>query len=339
MDDRPTFMSVAQRLMSLQFGIVSREQLIRRGVPGSTVDARLSRGQIKPVFAGKYMLRGNQLSRKGLWAAALLKGGKDSALCASTAAVFWGFMEANHIVEVVGERRTRSAIASEKVEGEVVSARFRPRFMDYSPEEDVVRQNRFPVVTVETAISQLAADLPEREFVDVFSEADRLNLINDRALALKISARKGMPGGPLLEAVAGDRDPNISRTRSMLEVKLARLIKGLEIEPPEVNVMIEGHLVDFVWRKQRLIVETDGYRYHRGREKFEKDAATRNHLRSLGWTVLVYTYRMIENDPVRVGAEIRAALESGPRFAEPAGGERLIRPHPPPGMSGSHSHA
>jgi hypothetical protein len=43
------------------------------------------------------------------------------------------------------------------------------------------------------------------------------------------------------------------------------------VPEPEVNVRIDGFTVDFLWRQQRLVVETDGYRYHRGSVAFEAD--------------------------------------------------------------------
>jgi hypothetical protein len=36
------------------------------------------------------------------------------------------------------------------------------------------------------------------------------------------------------------------------------------VPDPEVNVRVGPYLVDFLWRRERLIVETDGYRFHRG---------------------------------------------------------------------------
>jgi very-short-patch-repair endonuclease len=40
---------------------------------------------------------------------------------------------------------------------------------------------------------------------------------------------------------------------------------------PEVNVPIGPYTVDFLWREWRLIVETDGWPAHRGRQAFEDD--------------------------------------------------------------------
>lgn len=60
------------------------------------------------------------------------------------------------------------------------------------------------------------------------------------------------------------------RTRSDLEWDFLRLCKRRHLPTPEVNVRIGPHLVDFPWRERRLVVETDGYRYHRGRQAFSR---------------------------------------------------------------------
>ena len=49
--------------------------------------------------------------------------------------------------------------------------------------------------------------------------------------------------------------------------------------------------VDFLWRPQRLVVETDGYRYHRGHQAFEDDHERDLELRALGYDVRRFSYR------------------------------------------------
>jgi very-short-patch-repair endonuclease len=55
--------------------------------------------------------------------------------------------------------------------------------------------------------------------------------------------------------------------------------------------------LDFLWRKSSLIVETDGFRYHRGRAAFEDDRARDLELRLLGYDVLRFTYRQLSGNP------------------------------------------
>ena len=65
-------------------------------------------------------------------------------------------------------------------------------------------------------------------------------------------------GLPLGDGIATDR------TRSDLERDFLRLCRRHGLPRPEVNVRIGRWIVDFLWRRERLVVETDSYRWHRG---------------------------------------------------------------------------
>lgn len=73
------------------------------------------------------------------------------------------------------------------------------------------------------------------------------------------------------------------RTRSELEHLFLRLCRRYGLPAPEVNVPIDSLLVDFLWRDRRLVVETDGYRYHRGRAAFEEDRDRDLRLKSMDY--------------------------------------------------------
>ena len=84
---------------------------------------------------------------------------------------------------------------------------------------------------------------------------------------------------------------------------------------PEVNVPVGPYVVDFLWREARLIVETDGYRGHRGRATFEHDHRRQAHLTALGYEVLRFTWRQVVDEPDEVVAALRARL--APSFTQP----------------------
>ena len=56
-------------------------------------------------------------------------------------------------------------------------------------------------------------------------------------------------------------------TRSEAERRMRRLLAEADLPAPQVNAIVAGLEVDFLWRPERLIVEVDGYRYHSGRER------------------------------------------------------------------------
>ncbi len=79
---------------------------------------------------------------------------------------------------------------------------------------------------------------------------------------------------------------------------------------PEVNVWIGGVFVDFVWRERRLIVETDGYRYHRGRVSFENDRARDLQLRGHGFEVIRLTYSQVARKPKEIAGVLKKLLQT-----------------------------
>jgi len=98
------------------------------------------------------------------------------------------------------------------------------------------------------------------------------------------------------------------RTRSDLEQAFLAICRRHRLPRPEVNVRIGAFLVDFLWRDQRLVVETDSYRYHRGKVAFQDDRGRDLELRQLGFDVLRLSERQIDDESKRVAGVLAAAL-------------------------------
>ncbi|HXV05162.1 MAG TPA: DUF559 domain-containing protein [Solirubrobacterales bacterium] len=121
----------------------------------------------------------------------------------------------------------------------------------------------------------------------------------DLRRAIRQAEVLGLPVGP--ETIA-------DRTRSELEYLFLQLCRRQRLPMPEVNVRIAGMIVDFLWRDARLIVETDGYRYHRGREAFEADRDRDLRLRAIGYEVIRLSHRQVVDDRRAVAATLRKLL-------------------------------
>jgi len=98
------------------------------------------------------------------------------------------------------------------------------------------------------------------------------------------------------------------RTRSDLEADFLRLCRRRRLPPPEVNVRIGPYLVDFLWRRQRLVVETDSYRYHRGEMAFQDDHARDLELMRRGLDVLRLSELQLDEEPDKVLEALGARL-------------------------------
>ena len=80
------------------------------------------------------------------------------------------------------------------------------------------------------------------------------------------------------------------------------------IERPEVNVLVDGLEVDFLWRVQRLIVETDGREDHGTPIAFHRDRERDERLTVLGYRVVRFSIAASCDHPSAVAATLRALL-------------------------------
>jgi very-short-patch-repair endonuclease len=81
-----------------------------------------------------------------------------------------------------------------------------------------------------------------------------------------------------------------------------------DMPTPSVNVLIEGHLVDFLWLEQKVIVETDSWSYHGDPLAFEKDHQRDVDLAAAGYAVFRTTYKMLKRNPEPFLQNVRRAL-------------------------------
>jgi very-short-patch-repair endonuclease len=151
----------------------------------------------------------------------------------------------------------------------------------------VMRRRGIPVTTPARTIIDLQGAVPAEEYRRAVRQADVL----------------GLPLGGTVQ-----RDP----TRSKLERLFLRLCREQGLPAPDVNVTIGSLEVDFLWRDRRLVVETDGYKYHRGRAAFEDDRDRDLRLRELGYGVVRLTYQQVINEPARVADLLAKVLRADP---------------------------
>jgi very-short-patch-repair endonuclease len=81
-----------------------------------------------------------------------------------------------------------------------------------------------------------------------------------------------------------------------------------------VNVLVEGHLIDFLWPAPKVVVETDSWRHHGDGLAFEHDRQTDVDLIAAGYDVHRATYKMLERNPDPFLGNVRRALQA--QFAD-----------------------
>jgi very-short-patch-repair endonuclease len=129
--------------------------------------------------------------------------------------------------------------------------------------------------------------------------------------------RKAIRQANVIGLPIGEKDA-ANRTRSDLEAAFLSICRRFRLRRPEVNARIGPFLIDFLWREERLVVETDGYLYHRGRTAFRDDRRRELELMRLGFDVLRLSESQIDEEQERVAETVAAAL----RARRPANRER-----------------
>ncbi|HEY3192331.1 MAG TPA: DUF559 domain-containing protein [Solirubrobacterales bacterium] len=148
---------------------------------------------------------------------------------------------------------------------------------------DCTRRKGIPVTKPARTLKDLRRILPSQKFSAVLRQAEFLDL-------------------PIGCAFGTDH------TRSELEARFLALLRRHRLPQPEVNVRVDRFVVDFLWRRQRLIVEVDGWESHGTRSAFEEDRARDSRLTVLGYDVLRYTWRRVEEDTAEVVRAVRELL-------------------------------
>jgi very-short-patch-repair endonuclease len=277
---------VIAALADAQYGVIARAQLIERGVSGDAMDRRIRARRLRRLHQGVYAVGHCTLTVEGRWMAAVLAGGRGAVLSHASAAAAWDL------------RRTSGRVIDVSVPtraGRARRAGLRLHRSSTLGATDVTVHRGIPITTPARTIIDLAGTLKGRALEHVVDLADHHGLVDFTDLRAANSAS--------LQAVLRNYRP--APTRSELEERFLQLCDDHGIERPETNGRIEGIEVDFVWRERRLIVEVDGYRYHRTPSAFERDRERDVRLITADWSVLRFTWHQIVQRAAWVAAAIR----------------------------------
>jgi len=264
------------RIASRQHGVVSSRQLEQAGLSRSGVARRVETARLHRIHRGVYAVGHPGISRQGSWMAAALACGEGAAVSHRSAAELWDLLKpigrpVDISVSGYGGRARRRGI------------RLHRRVT--LPSDGITRRHGIPVTTPRQTIFDLRGCVSTAELRRTVRQADVLGL-------------------PLGEGVRRDR------TRSDLELDFLGICRHHRLPLPEVNVRVGGYLVDFLWSDCRLAVETDGYRYHRGRQAFRDDRRRDLELRARGFEVVRLSEEQVDEEPERVAKILREVLAS-----------------------------
>jgi len=153
--------------------------------------------------------------------------------------------------------------------------------------------------TLNATVTTRRRGIPVTKPAKTIADLRGVVLEKEHRRAVRQAAVLGYPLGPDLAS---------DQTRSDLELDFLALCHRFGIQRPEVNARIGGIEADFLWRDSSLVVETDGYRYHRGEAAFHNDRDRSLRLRLQGYEVLRLSEAQVAHEPEAVAAALKARL-------------------------------
>lgn len=291
-----------------QHGVISRRQLRDLGISDGTIGRAVRAGSLHPQFRGTFAVGRAGIDERGRMLSAVFACGAGTLVSHRTAGVLLGLLETGPKVI------------------DVISPEAGGRQIDGINTHDVPR----PSGTEAGKCDSVPCTSPSRTLVDlagILGEASLRKAVERSAVqgildigeTERVLSNHRRRGAPLLRRILGEwpRDKtsgsrNPPDLRSELEARFLALVVAAGLPTPECNRVLEvdGHrlMVDFLWRKQRFVVETDGRRTHDNAAAFERDRLRDRILQLGGYRVAHFTYRQVAAEPDSVVAATRRLL-------------------------------
>lgn len=305
--DRPPLGVAIANLARTQHGIVTLPQLVELGLAPSSVRSRVATGQLHRMYRGVYAVGHRILPREGHWLAAVLACGEGAVLSHRSAAALWGIRPTSQTrIDVTSPRRAGKSLEGIHVHS---GATLLPG--------DVTEVEGVPCTSLVRTLLDLAEILSPGALERAIHQALVLGIFDGRAVEDVLGRAGGRRGAPLLEQMLSEGDFTGPGTRSPLEERCLELFGAYGIPRPEVNARLETNdgwiEVDFLWRRQRLVVEANGFRYHANGYQFERDHEREQLLALADWRLRRFTWRQVTQKPALVAEVVRQALAEGRR--------------------------
>lgn len=299
MRDRGATVAI-RALAERQHGVVALWQLLELGLSKALVFGRRDGEVLVPLHQGVYALGHRLVSREGKWTAAVLACGPGAALSHFNAGHLWHMCGSYGPIEVL--RQSGGFTLAGYHHG--IRLHQTRRLFEY----EVTLERGIPVVVRERVLLDLAARTDAKRLERVVVQAYKSGHLDWRRLGLITNRRRGCKGVGRLRQIALEVDPEALETRSVSEIDFLAQWHQVSTLTPVCNVLVEGHLVDFLWPAQKVIVETDSWSHHGDRPTFESDHQRDVDLVAAGYDVHRTTYKMLERNPDPFLRNVRRAL-------------------------------
>jgi very-short-patch-repair endonuclease len=265
-------------------GYATREQLLALGVSEHSIRRRVEAGEWVARYAGVYAIGHRSPGPIPAAAAAVLACGEDAVLSHDSAAALWGLGRWPNRHEVIAshQRRRKGIVSHRSIT---------------LTDDDVTVHYGIPVTAPIRTICDIAPRRSDDELLAAVDDARLATYLTPTAL------EELLLRCPRISRLV---DPDSGPTRSQLERAFKRFAKKYDLPPYRLNVRLHGYEVDVLFDAEKLIVELDGWIFHRGRKSHDENRERDTHLKDRGYdTIRITSKRLGEREAARLHRILR----------------------------------
>ncbi len=281
-----------------QYGNITRTQLLDVGLSSTAIAKRIRTGRLYPVYPGVYAVGRPPSTPLERVAAALLACGPGAALSHRSAGTLWGWWKRwdtpFHVI-VPGDRRPDGIVTHRP-------AGLTPR--------DLTVQLGLRVTSPARTALDCAPRLSEAQLARAVNEGRLARHLSIEALADVAERFPRHRGAAKITAIVAAHHGD-GPTRSPLEDEFAPFCREHGLPVPRFAVIVAGHEVDALFEAERLIVELDGWEFHRDRAAFEADRDRDADTLAAGFETVRITRERLRSRPDHEAARLRRILSRG----------------------------
>jgi len=277
------------------------------GLSDSGVQNRVQAGELFPKYPGVYAFGRPDLTPNGLRMAAVKACGPDTLVSHASGASLRGMRRSNSAfidITIPAGRPVR------RLKG------IRCHRADLAP-QDNSEVDGVPTTSVSRTLLDLAGRISYEGLESAANEAEVLGIFDMREMEDLLRRSKGHRGIRRLRHVLEHGDLSGENVpKSGLEESFARLCARHGLPKPSINRWVllgnEYHEVDFLWRRQKVVIEVDSNRYHRSGWKLARDAHRDELLPSNGYLHDRVPEDLLRNCPLEAVNKAKTLLRRRP---------------------------
>ena len=281
-------------LAEKQWGNITRQQLLAVGVDDDAIRYRVRMGRLYRVFRGVYSVGHPPTTPHQRAAAAVLACGPGAALSHSSAMTLWGYWrqwDKPFEVTVVGDRRASGI----RVHRSTTLRR-----------QDVTVQLGIRVTTPARTLLDMSLRLKDKALKRAVSDALHSPWMTKDQLAETLARHPTAPGSKRIAALIGVTG---TPTRSGWEDEFPKFCADHGLPAPIMGEPLHGYILDALFPVEKVIVELDGWEFHKSKIAFEDDRERDAEMLAHGYVTVRMTWERIHGRPRREARRLQNILD------------------------------